>query len=374
LKITISELNADEINHKLDKLESHIVRKYNDDYNSNGIIDKTWLKDSVNGFFNRAKSDEEHKVYFLNWVRSYVENVVPKQLHNGEPISTNTIQNYNTVVGKIEAFEKHMGKRYKHEEIDLDFHRDLIHFCKTELKLGNNTIGDGIIAKIKVFCRNIEFDSLPISTLYKHRKFYIPKSETHHIYLSNSEINKILNHDFKNSERLDNARDLSVLILRTGFRVSDIENLTLDNFLGDIINTTMLKVKKNLSIPIHPDVKHILRKRNGQLPRLISSQKFNKYMKEVAKECGIDQRTFGAKKDKKTNRNKEGYYEKWELITTHTGRRSLATNLYLDGIEPEIARRATGHKTVKQYLDYVKASFDEHVDVINKKWKEALKK
>jgi integrase len=374
LKITISELNADEINHKLDKLESHIVKKYNDDYNSNGIIDKTWLKDSVNGFFNRAKSDEEHKVYFLNWVRSYVENVVPKQLHNGEPISTNTIQNYNTVVGKIEAFEKHMGKRYKHEEIDLDFHRDLIHFCKTELKLGNNTIGDGIIAKIKVFCKNIEFDGLPISPLYKHEKFYTPKNETYHIYLSNDEIHKILNHDFKNSDKLDNARDLFVIAIRTGLRVSDIKMLTIENFLGDIINITMKKTKRNLSIPVHPDVKKVLKKRDGQLPRIISSQKFNKYIKVVAQECEINQKTHGAKKDKETNRNKEGYYEKWELITSHTGRRSLATNLYLDGIEPEIARRATGHKTVKQYLDYVKASVDEHVDVINKKWTEALNK
>ena len=373
LKITISELNADEINHKLDKLESHIVRKYNDDYNSNGIIDKTWLKDSVNGFFNRAKSDEEHKVYFLNWVRSYVENVVPKQLHNGEPLSSNTIQNYNTVLGKIEAFEKHLDKRYKHDEIDLDFHRDFIHYCKSKLKLSNNTIG-AVIAKIKVFCKNIEFDGLPISPLYKHEKFYTPNNETHHIYLSNDEIHKILNHDFKNSEKLDNARDLFVIALRTGLRVSDIKTLTVENFLGDIINVTMKKTKRNLSIPVHPDIKKVLKKRDGQLPRIISSQKFNKYIKVVVQECEINQKTHGTKKDKETNRNKEGYYEKWELITSHTGRRSLATNMYLDRIEPEMAMKATGHSTVKQYLDYVKASYDDHIALISEKWKEALKK
>ena len=371
LKITISELNPDEINRKLDKLESHIVNKYNKDYNSNNFIGKTWLKDSVNSFFNRANSDEKHRVYYLNWVRRYVNNVLPKQLHNGEPISTNTIQNYNTVVGKIEAFEKHIGKRYKHEEIDLDYHRDFIHYCKSELKLGNNTIG-AVIAKIKVFCKNIEFDGLPISPMYKHRKFYTPKNETYHIYLSNDEICKILNHDFKNSERLENARDLFVIALRTGLRISDIKMLTVENFLGDIMNITMKKTKKNLSIPVHPDIKKILKKRDGKLPKTISSQKFNEYIKEVAQKCKINQKTHGSKKDKKTNRNKEGYYEKWELITSHTGRRSLATNLYLDGIEPEIARKATGHKTVDQYLKYVKASLNEHIAVINKKWDEAL--
>jgi len=373
LKITISELNVDEINHKLDQLESHIVKKYNEDYNSKGVIGKTWLKDSVNGFFNRANSDEEHKVYFLNWVRSYVENVVPKQLHNGEPLSSNTIQNYNTVLGKIEAFEKHLDKRYKHDEIDLDFHRDFIHHCKSKLKLSNNTIG-AVIAKIKVFCKNIEFDGLPISPLYKHEKFYTPNNETHHIYLSNDEIHKILNHDFKNSEKLDNARDLFVIALRTGLRVSDIKTLTVENFLGDIINVTMKKTKRNLSIPVHPDIKKVLKKRDGQLPRIISSQKFNKYIKVVVQECEINQKTHGTKKDKETNRNKEGYYEKWELITSHTGRRSLATNMYLDRIEPEMAMKATGHSTVKQYLDYVKASYDDHIALISEKWNEALKK
>ena len=373
LKITISELNVDEINHKLDQLESHIVKKYNEDYNSKGVIGKTWLKDSVNGFFNRANSDEEHKVYFLNWVRSYVENVVPKQLHNGEPLSSNTIQNYNTVLGKIEAFEKHLDKRYRHDEIDLDFHRDFIHYCKSKLKLSNNTIG-AVIAKIKVFCKNIEFDGLPISPLYKHEKFYTPNNETHHIYLSNDEIHKILNHDFKNSEKLDNARDLFVIALRTGLRVSDIKMLTVENFLGDIINITMKKTKRNLSIPVHPDIKKVLKKRDGQLPRIISSQKFNKYIKVVVQECEINQKTHGTKKDKETNRNKEGYYEKWELITSHTGRRSLATNMYLDRIEPEMAMKATGHSTVKQYLDYVKASYDDHIALISEKWNEALKK
>jgi integrase len=374
LKITISELNADEINRKLDQLESHIVRKYNEDYNSNGLIGKSWLKDTVNEFFSRAKPDEEHKVYFLNWVKNYVVNVVPKQLHNGEPISNNTIQNYNTVVDKLEAFEEHTGKRYKHEEIDLDFHRDFIHFCKSELTLGNNTIGDAIIPKIKVFCKNIEFDGLPISPMYKHKKFYAPKGETHHIYLSNDEIRKILNHDFNHSERLDNARDLLVIAQRTGLRFSDLSRLSIENLLGEIINITMKKSKKNLSIPLHDDVKQILKKRDGKLPRMISSQKLNKYIKEVAEECGINQKTYGAKKDKETNRNKDGYYKKWELITTHTGRRSLATNLYLDGIKPEIAMKATGHATEEQYLKYVKASLNEHIEVINKKWSEALNK
>lgn len=372
LKITISELNADEINHKLDKLESYIVRKYNDDYNSDGgVIGKTWLKDTVNDFFNRARSDEEHKIYFLNWVRRYVDQIVPKQLHNGEPLSSNTIQNYKSVLVKIEDFENYMNKRYKHNEIDLDFHRDFIHYCKTELKLGNNSIG-AILSKIKVFCKNIEFDGLPISPMYKHKKFYTPKNDTHHIYLSNDEIHKILNHDFSNSDRLDNIRDLFVIALRTGLRISDIKSLTINNFLGDIINITMKKTKRNLSIPIHPDVKKVLEKREGQLPKIISSQKFNKYIKEVAKECGINKKTHGTKKDKDTNRNKEDYYEKWELITSHTGRRSLATNLYLDGIEPEMAMKATGHKSVKQYLEYVKATKDEHISVINKKWEEAL--
>jgi integrase len=192
--------------------------------------------------------------------------------------------------------------------------------------------------------------------------------------LSNEEIKALLKHDFSDSERLDNARDLFVIALRTGLRISDISKLSTNNLLENSINITTTKTNQNLHIPIHPEVKDIIAKRNGELPNIISDQKFNKYIKEVSRLVGIKTKTFGSKIDEETKRKKEDFYEKWELITSHTGRRSLATNLYLDGIDHRLIMSATGHKSEKQFLAYVKATQQQHIEVINKNWNKELKK
>lgn len=370
LKVSATTKNVDFINNKLGKLEKFIIENYNKDYNNNVSISKKWLKENVNSFFDRQTIDEGHKTYFLDWIKQYVLKL-DKQLHNGEALSKNTIKNYKSAELKIEAFEKYKKRRYKHEDINLDFHRDFIYYCKNTLNLNNNSTGV-LIGRIKTFCRNIEFDALPINPIYKHKNFYAPKNETFDIYLNNKEIDKILKHDFSNSDRLDNARDLFIIGLRTGLRISDISKLTEKNLLKDSINITTTKTNQNLHIPIHPQVKQVLKKRNGDLPKAISDQKFNKYIKEVAKEVGINSDTFGSKIDETTKRKKEGIYKKWELVSSHTCRRSLATNLYKEGIDIRLIMKATGHKSEKQFLQYVKATNEEHIEVITKQWKKEI--
>ncbi|WP_299382580.1 site-specific integrase [uncultured Lacinutrix sp.] len=367
LKITATTNNVDFINNKLEKLELYIIDRYNRDYNSNTSINDKWLKEAVNSFFNRATIEETHKTYFLDWIKQYVKQL-HKQLHNGSPLSKNTIKNYKSAENKIEAFEKHQKLRYRHEDINLDFHRDFIHYCKTVENLNNNSTGV-LISRIKTFCKNIEFENLPINPIYKHKRFSAPKNETHDVYLSNIEIEKILKHDFSDNEKLNNVRDLFIIALRTGLRVSDISKLSKENFLEKSINITTTKTNQNLHIPIHENITKILAKRSGELPKTISDQKFNKYIKDVVKDVGIKKRVFGSKIDEKTKRKKEGIYEKWELITSHTGRRSMATNLYLDGVQIRLIMAATGHKSEKQFSQYVKATQEQHIEVINNNWK-----
>lgn len=372
VKVKATTTDIDFINNKLENLEKFIINRYNKDYNSNTTIGRKWLKETVNSFFNRATINESHKTYFLDWIRQYIEQL-PKQLHNGKPLTKNTIKNYTSAQKKIESFESFKKTRYRHEDIDLNFHRDFIHYCKTELNLNNNSTGV-LIRRIKTFCKNIEFENLPINPIYKHKNFNAPKNETFDVYLNNNEINTIKNHDFSKSERLDNARDLFIIALRTGLRVSDISKLSLTNLLEETINITTTKTNQNLHIPIHSDIRDILNKRKGNFPKTISNQKFNKYIKDLTKAVGINAKTFGSKIDEETKRKKEGYYEKWELITSHTGRRSMATNLYLSNVPIRLIMAATGHKSEKQFLQYVKATQEQHINVINENWKKETNK
>ena len=132
--------------------------------------------------------------------------------------------------------------------------------------------------------------------------------------LTLDEIKKILEHDFSESERLDNARDLFIIGLRTGLRVSDISIVNKEHLIGSVINITPVKTDLNLTIPIHPDFRKILNKRKGEFPNKISDAKFNKYIKDVCQEAKINTLTFGSKKNPETKRVELKLYPKHERV------------------------------------------------------------
>lgn len=366
LKLKSSTTQVDFINNQLNTLERFIFDSYNYDFNNRGYISKTWLKEKVNLYFMRVPINENYKIYFLDWIEKFIENA-PKRMYKGSSLSLRTLKNYTTVRNKIAAFEKAQNHKYRFEEIDLNFHRDFLFYCKNTERLNNNTIGTAI-DKIKTFCRNIELDGYPINPKFKHRDFSSPSNETRDIYLKNDEIIKILKFNFNDYPALDNARDLFIIGLRTGLRVSDFLNIGAKNILGNIINVTTVKTNQNLTIPIHPDVMSILKKREGIFPYKISDQKFNVYIKKICEKIEMDEPTYGAKIDPESKRKKNGIYPKHELVTSHICRRSFATNLFLAGFENNIIMKATGHKTEKQFLKYLKTTEDEHIQKLSEYW------
>ncbi len=366
LKLKVTSTKKDFYNNQLEQLERHIYDNYNYDYNSKKHISASWLKETLNSFFGRVTNDENYKIYFVDWVTQFVKNA-PKRMHNGKPITDRTIKNYTSALNKLKAFEKHQNFRYRFEEIDLNFHRDFVHYCTTTGKLNNNSTGS-IINRIKTFCTNIELDGYPINTKYKHRDFSSPTNETRDIYLTDNEINKISKHNFSESDRLENARDLFVIGLRTGLRISDFLRIGEENILGNIINITTQKTNQNLFIPIHPQFQEILDKRKGEFPREITDQKFNLYIKEICKIVGFTEKTSGAKINKDTNRKEFGIFPKYELVASHICRRSFATNLYLAGFDNATIMKATGHKSEAQFLKYIKSTQEEHIKKISDYW------
>jgi integrase len=370
IKIKATTTNVDFINDKLNNLELFLIDRYNHDYNNKQYISKTWLKDSVFDFFGRVNENEEYKAYLIPWVEKFVKEA-PNRIYRGKPIKPRSVKNYKSALNKLKALEGYKGKRYRFEDIDLSFHKEFINYCRDVEKLNNNSIGN-LISRIKTFCREIEFEGYTVNPQYKSSSFNAPKNDTYDTYLNEDEINKIFNHDFKSSDRLDNARDLFIIGLRTGLRISDFLRIKKENILGSVINITTMKTEQNLTIPIHPQFHEILNKRNGNFPKRISDQKFNKYIKEVCEEAEIDNPTYGYGL-KEGNKKKElGVFPKHKLVTSHICRRSFATNLFLGGFDNATIMSATGHKSTKQFLNYVKASNDEHVEKLSQYWEGQL--
>ena len=163
-----------------------------------------------------------------------------------------------------------------------------------------------------------------------------------------------------------------------GQRGSDLLALRESNFVTrqglDLIELKQQKTGKNVTIPVLETTKDILKE---GLPYPISLQKFNDYLKIVCQEAGITEVIPGSKmvsidedgnelpKDengkyigKGEKRTLPGYYPKWQLISSHTCRRSFASNQY--GILPTpLIMQITAHSTEKMFLNYIgKSSMD----------------
>lgn len=387
IKNTVTAENKDFINSKLRALSSFLLDQYNVDFNSGIHIGNNWLKEKVKKFFGRVDSTELYKFYFVDWVSKFI-NECPNRLYQGSPIKKRTIQHYTTTKYKLENYEKHFKTKLRFQDVGLDFYRNFLFYCQNVEKINNNTIG-GYVTNIKKWCKMIEIEGYAVNPQYKSSEFATITNKTKDVYLNEAEINAVFNHDFSHSERLDNVRDNFIIGLRTGLRISDFLQLKKVNFIDGFIEIETSKTSHAVLIPLHDQVKAILLKRNENLPNQISDVKFNKYVKEVCKEVGFTQMVEGAKminkkddKDffpdvnlisKNKSRKEFGTYPKHELITSHTCRRSFASNLY--GHLPNMTIMAiTGHTTESQFLKYIKKTPRENAEMLKKYWENENRK
>ncbi|WP_264565856.1 tyrosine-type recombinase/integrase [Flavobacterium sp. N3904] len=173
---------------------------------------------------------------------------------------------------------------------------------------------------------------------------------------------------------LDNARDWLIISCYTGQRVSDFMNFDKSkirietNSKGkkvSLIEFTQMKTKQNIALPLHPEVVKILNKRKGEFPRPISDVNYNKYIKLVALKANINELMEGSKLDGSINRKVKKVYTKDELVTSHIGRRSFATNYY--GVIPTpLIMSATGHQSEKMFLNYIGKSQTDRAKSLSK--------
>ena len=118
------------------------------------------------------------------------------------------------------------------------------------------------------------------------------------------------------------------------------------------IDFVQLKTNRHLKFPLSEDLMNVLAKRNGDFPRPISNQNLNDYIKEVCKAAGIDEQIEGTKICCETKKKVAGTYPKYELITSHIGRRSFSSNHY-GKIPTPLIMAITGHSSERSFLTYV---------------------
>ena len=194
--------------------------------------------------------------------------------------------------------------------------------------------------------------------LHQNEDFRTFRKETEQIdavYLTNEEVTKVAELPLCGHYKL--ARDLFILGCHTGMRFSDYSRLSMDDISDGVIHFITQKCKAPVDIPAHPRVLKILESYGGTMPNM-TGQKFNLYIKDVCKEAGINESVLVRKGGKHER------FSKWELVSSHTARRTGLTNMYKAGIPVYRCMMISGHKTESVFLTYLRITQQENAEFL----------
>lgn len=288
----------------------------------------------------------------------------------GKPMGASTIAIYNNVVSSIQAFKELKKCNTSLDNINLDFYVEYTDYLKFEKKFTTNTVAK-YIKTIKTFMHEAKDRGFTANEQFKSKRFKVVTEDTDTVYLSAIELEKMHKLDLSNNPRLDRVRDLFLVGAWSGLRFSDYKDISPKNISGDFMTIKAVKTQKEIVIPIHDTIKSIIEKyqdkTNNSLPPTISNVKMNEYIKEVAKEAELNE--VIEVKITKAGRTLIKNVAKHTLITTHTARRSFATNMYLMGVPTITIMAVTGHKTEKAFMRYIRVTPDEHAQNMLAIWR-----
>lgn len=280
-----------------------------------------------------------------------------------------TIKGYRNTQTHLIDFKKHRKRNFDFEDINMEFYNEFTNFLTEKKEFSVNTVGKQI-KNLKVFLNEATEAGYNKSLEYKSRKFKVVSEEADSIYLNEDELKEMFLFDLEKIPKYERIRDLFIVACYTGLRFSDFSTLNSANITKEKIKVKTQKMNKYVEIPLHRYVKAVLRgyrkEYENSLPPAISNQKMNEYLKEIGKMVGINQQ-IEISYYKGIKRIKE-YYPKYELITTHTARRSFATNLYLSGLSTLYIMAITGHTTEKAFLKYIKVTPEQHAQKLKEHW------
>ncbi|WP_426474242.1 phage integrase SAM-like domain-containing protein [Chryseobacterium balustinum] len=337
-------LQSKEINARLQELEKKIEKSFKE---TEGVeFNLEWVKNIINPPI--AKENE-----IIDDFVAYCDVFIKQKKHS---VSEDYLSQVNRLKNTIKSFLIHRKKKMLkiselNQQFASDFEEYFIDFKKYAKNYTSNTL-----KLIRIVANHAERNGIKLSPQIKMVKSKLEK--TIFQILTTEELEVIENHVFEN-EDFDNIRDWLLISCFTGQRISDFMRFELNMFskLKDkdgkefyFLNFTQDKTEEILQLPVHPKVLKILDKRGFQFPKKYYTEKYNKLVKKVCKEIGIEERCFGGVQ--KERRKAFDTYSKHELVASHIGRRSFASNNY-GKIPTPLLMKATGHKSEAMFLRYI---------------------
>ena len=358
-KKALKDIDNANLDTDLATLKNELLKEYN---KSKGVktIDSQWLKD----FINPPQEEEKLPDKLVDYIDTYIE-------FKKAEVKPSTITKCNVIKHLLQRYQEHTKSIVYIRDVDAKFKLNFEKYCISMGYAPNTTARN--IRFIKTYCKHAK--SIGIETHYQLDSIKAKYHKVENIYLDEKEIEAIEMLKSKDlPEALENARDWLLISCYCGQRVSDFLRFDKSmiryekNKAGELkplIEFTQVKTSKIMTIPLHSKIIKIMEKYDGNFPRKISDQRYNKHIKKVCEKANINTPTNGTLYDHNLKEKIKKDYPKWMLVSSHIGRRSFATNNY-GKIPTSFLMYITGHSTEAMFLTYIgKSNKDIAMELTN---------
>lgn len=370
VKNVVDATEKDATNNFLDGLED-AVKSIVSDLKSKRALTVEAARERIDAYLKpEVKPAVNNDGSFLAFIDHFIETAPQRvNIESGKHINPRTIQKYNTTVRVLREFATTYKGRLDFEAINLEFYDAFTAYLTKKEGLAVNTVGKYVQA-LKVFLNEATAKGINTNLDYKSSRFKVLKEDADSIYLTEPELQRLYNFDLSKQPRLERVRDLFLVGCYTGLRFSDFTAIRPEHIKDGLIRMEQHKTMGKVVVPCHPIVTALLDKYSGHLPQSISNQKMNDYLKEVCQLAGMT--SHEGKGITKGGVRIIRSLEKWQMVTTHTARRSFATNMYLLGVPAITIMRITGHRTEKAFMRYIKLDEEQHAKIIALHWQKQM--
>lgn len=307
----------------------------------------------------------------LEYFQGFIESLKTKtNSFTGNRLRAGTIRMYQGTLDVVEKFDK--IKKLTWQGIDLKFYTEYVKWLSS--RYSKNTVGKHV-RKLKYFLREAEAAGMPVNPFYRSSQFKSYSEPSNRIYLTMEDVKRIKDVRLTNLCQIE-VRDAFVISCYSGLRFSDWIKLpeALNVMPGHIALMKQTKTGAPALVPIHPDIEPICdryRKSGFTHTILRHNAKVNKELKWIAEMAGLVEPVM-------TDITSGGVTEsvmkkKYEMVQTHTGRRSFATNTYLSGFETKALSTIMGFSSEREFVKYLKVGNLGRANMLSDHWKKSHK-
>ena len=315
----------------------------------------------------------EDRMTLKRFIRRYLFDINTGQRFSkrNKAFSPGSVKSIRWAMTVFNEFQLHQKREYDFDDIDPDFLSDYRLYLEGVRQFSRNTASK-CVKELCTILSVAKYEQLHDNPYYKDERFGISRVDVDSVALSEDEIFRLMTTDISSmgpSAQL--SRDVFLVGICTAQRISDYgdikrENLEMKETDGEPVWVVHIKQKKTgaeVAIPCRSELRAILTKYDFNIPH-IDAQVLNRNIKEIARRAGIDQ--IIPVHSIKGGIERIDNIPKYQLVSSHTARRTGATLLYLHGVDLVDIMKITGHRSPDMLRKYIKADLYDSVRKLRK--------